>query len=388
MSRDSKPAKETIETIIFELYKESLKKKDKSRVCYYVLSIGLEEEPWVIKDKLKSLDYLKSRGIIMRYTKLAYQDNDLDKQHKEMIHWGIELVVCKFIPSEIINYLVKLWKPKFETSKELAEKLIFLKECIQSFFKSCTLQTKQLDLEKQYKIVCQRIKRLIFLSSTTIYPYAEFFSKYESPFASLYSAPSELEKKNLSLKDIIKQLEEYYAKAIGLIKLFAIDRQEINLKLDRNSKYPKIISPIVPRGTRWEQIVMKFLNGHEVLIKTGDISIVSDYEALGFADNKSKLKLPKVQWDLLVGLSKVNGELTWKNNDVLQPRVRSSATKQKQLLSDTLKKAFGINNDPFYDYEKEKAYRIKMRLIPEDDDIIEDDEISRYIAESAPLLNK
>lgn len=388
MSRNPKPSKKAIEGIIYELYRESTKKDDKERVCYYIMSIGLEDEPWVVGDRLKSLDYLKKAGVIKSYVRLNYADSDLEKRYKEMMEHGIELVVCKFVPEEIISYLKRLWNEKFEASKELAEKIITLKDCIQLYFKDSNFQTKQLELEKQYKSLCQRIKRLIFLIDTDIHPYSEFFSEYKNPFASLFSASTEMDKKKLLSHDVIKGLDVYYANALGMMQLFGIDRQEVKFRLDRKSKYPRIIAPLVPKGTKWEQITMKFLNGHEVLIKTKDVTISSDYEALGFADTKSRLRLPNLQWDFLVGLSRVRGELTWKNNHVLRPNLQNSAVKRKQLLADTLKIAFGISEDPFYDYKKEKAYKIKMVLIPEEEDAPEEDEIEDYFKEKAPTFNK
>ena len=44
----------------------------------------------------------------------------------------------------------------------------------------------------------------------------------------------------------------------------------------------------------------------------------------------------------------------------------NSIKKQKQLLSEALKAYFQVSSDePFDDYKKEKAYKIKLTLVPE-----------------------
>lgn len=46
-------------------------------------------------------------------------------------------------------------------------------------------------------------------------------------------------------------------------------------------------------------------------------------------------------------------------------RATPKGKKQKQLLSEALKAYFQISDNPFHDYKNEKAYRIKLNLIPE-----------------------
>jgi hypothetical protein len=63
--------------------------------------------------------------------------------------------------------------------------------------------------------------------------------------------------------------------------------------------------------------------------------------------------------------TKNNGELSWTNNQGLTKKQIDNAKKQKQLLSEALKISFQINDNPFENYRKVKAYKIKMKLIPE-----------------------
>ncbi len=118
-----------------------------------------------------------------------------------------------------------------------------------------------------------------------------------------------------------------------------------------------------PADLKWEEITMKFLNGDEVIITARKKVFQIDYNALGFQNEKNKR--PNEQWKFLQRLAQRNGELSWRNNKNLPLKDINSAKKQKQLLAETLKAYFQIEEDPFNDYWKEKSYKLKIILIPE-----------------------
>ena len=120
-----------------------------------------------------------------------------------------------------------------------------------------------------------------------------------------------------------------------------------------------------PSDLRWEEISIQFLNEHEVIIKPRNETFQSTYELMGFQDGKRKL--PNKQWIFLRLLATKNGELSWENNNTMTLKKINAAKKQKQLLADSLKAFFQIGDDPFEDYRKEKAYKIKINLILEAD---------------------
>jgi len=121
-------------------------------------------------------------------------------------------------------------------------------------------------------------------------------------------------------------------------------------------KMPSSLKP--PANTHWEDITIKFIDGHNVDIKFKDKKRRSDYKEMGFEDKKRRL--PNQQWDFLKLLAKSEGTLTWENSEA-----NDSLKKKKQLLSQTLKVCFDIHEDPFLPYKQEKAYKIKITLIPE-----------------------
>lgn len=142
----------------------------------------------------------------------------------------------------------------------------------------------------------------------------------------------------------------------------------------------------LPTGTKWEDITLRFLDGEEVQISIHDKTRHTTCEEMGFINNKTKR--PNAQWQLLRDLSKNNGEIHWDNVHNLSPKIQNSLKTQIKLLRKGLRAYFPtLEDDPFYNYRKEKAYRIKVHLIPEqgeDQDSISDDE--EYLKDKNPSI--
>lgn len=123
---------------------------------------------------------------------------------------------------------------------------------------------------------------------------------------------------------------------------------------EKTYKFPHAL----PKDFKWESITIKFIDGHNVQIVAGDNIYKAMYKEMGFED--SRKVNPDQQWIFLRYLSKNRGSISWDDkmaNDKLK--------KKKQLLSKTLRDYFGIKEDPFYSYRKEKSYKIKINLVPE-----------------------
>lgn len=112
------------------------------------------------------------------------------------------------------------------------------------------------------------------------------------------------------------------------------------------------------KDLKWQSITIKFIDGINVLISSGDLKYKANYKDMGFEDSR-KLK-PNTQWEFLKILARNNGSISWDNKEA-NPIIK----KHKQLLSKKLQIFFQINEPPFYPYQKEKAYRIKINLIPD-----------------------
>lgn len=146
----------------------------------------------------------------------------------------------------------------------------------------------------------------------------------------------------------------------------------------------------LPVDAKWEDVTIKFVDGHNVDIKCKNKTMRSDYKEMGFEDSKSRR--PNKQWEMLQQLAENHGEISWekfaagKSADIRKTdqdfgyefdedssapqnkgfsiiKAPDKLKKTKQLLAQTLKAYFQIDEDPFWPYEEVKSYKIKIKLI-------------------------
>ena len=119
----------------------------------------------------------------------------------------------------------------------------------------------------------------------------------------------------------------------------------------------------LPEGFKWEDLTIKFKDGHCVKIIAGEFVHNADYKEMGFEDQRKVT--PDQQWIILNELAKkVDNSITWEDKIA-----NATIKKKKQLIAKKLKEYFGIKEDPFYLYKQEKAYKLKINLIPENKSI-------------------
>lgn len=115
----------------------------------------------------------------------------------------------------------------------------------------------------------------------------------------------------------------------------------------------KVVLPKFP-ATPYEQISIRFLTDQDVFITTPKKQLSSNYEALGFSNDKEKK--PNTAWVLLSLLAKNGGEIK-------PPKpIPDTLRQQKRQLADQLKLIFKNSQDPFEDYSETSSYRIKIKL--------------------------
>ncbi len=109
--------------------------------------------------------------------------------------------------------------------------------------------------------------------------------------------------------------------------------------------------------TDWLKITIRFIDERNVVITADKKQVPSDYEALGFKDEKRDK--PNTAWSFLLGLAKNGGE-----TQVLQTPIPDTVKQHKRQLSDRLKTIFKNDTDPFYEASDTRTYRAKLTLIP------------------------
>ena len=152
----------------------------------------------------------------------------------------------------------------------------------------------------------------------------------------------------------------------------------------------------VPDGAVWDDIEIRFLNAHEVMVlHKGKALGKYGYEQLEFATGNTKDHRPNKGWNFLAKLSiaamKSAGKQTVGDIAARMHVTKGACAQIKKSTSEKLRTAFGIDADPFYDYAVVHEYRPKFKLVPEsalrgdgelhrsgrslrDDDLPEDDE--------------
>ncbi len=121
----------------------------------------------------------------------------------------------------------------------------------------------------------------------------------------------------------------------------------------------KTIIPLrLPPGTKWHNITIKFEDGQNVTITAPSFRESRNYKEMGFQNDKNLM--PNKQWDMLYALAGQHGEVS-----VIDRKAALGLKKRKQLLSNTLREFFQIDDDPFFPYKTAKAYKTKFMLIPD-----------------------
>lgn len=146
----------------------------------------------------------------------------------------------------------------------------------------------------------------------------------------------------------------------------------IELRNASKTNTNNIIPIKLPPNTKWEHIVIQFIDKETIKINGPDsFSQVVTFREMGFANKKMPENPPTKLWDLLYTFALTRGTLSWdllrekvKNPDLIY-RSLQNARKNKQLVSDKLKLFFNINDDPIVYNRKEKIYQTKFLIRPQ-----------------------
>lgn len=163
--------------------------------------------------------------------------------------------------------------------------------------------------------------------------------------------------------------------------------ESINLTLENGNKlsigfnfpdktfFPsqKRITPLeLPPGTKWEHIVMQFIDNDKIRITApNNIKYVTNYREMGFEDKRRLF--PDTQWKFLHLLA-IHGNLSWENlaemthvkNIKEINKLVDQAKKKKQKIKERFIRFFQINEDPFYLYSKSDGYHPKFKILPQE----------------------
>lgn len=127
--------------------------------------------------------------------------------------------------------------------------------------------------------------------------------------------------------------------------------EEVLVKNNRRITLPKF-----PR-TEWPKVSVRFLSDRDILLSDSKETKPADFASLGFNDERTGK--PDVSWEFLLEIGKNNGE-----SETIPKGERGTIKKRKQKITDTLRKIFKNQSEPFDDFFKTKKYKALFQIIP------------------------
>src|SRR5262249_8456945 len=195
----------------------------------------------------------------------------------------------------------------------------------------------------------------VFATVTAIYQRFELTSNPKASITWAYPGATEsIEARTLSLeflqnKDVVKRHRFDYRAGGSIeveidVKEFLRFRDELmalyapaNNDDEATSDMPAaaVLSNSFPsmEGLRWQDIHIRFVNGHDVSISAKSTSTNVSFKEMGFED--SRTGLPNTQWSLMRILAENKGQISWEDSEATD-----NIKKRKQVMSDTLKAFF------------------------------------------------
>lgn len=126
-----------------------------------------------------------------------------------------------------------------------------------------------------------------------------------------------------------------------------------------------------PKGTQWEDIEIRFTDGHTItVLLKNEFYGRYDNGMLGFKMGNTKDKRVNKPWQFLnlLAIAEQHRETRPPVKALFVEPLKTTLEGCDQIkgrLSRHLRNISGISEDPFYPYDPDRGYRIKIKLMPE-----------------------
>ena len=223
-----------------------------------------------------------------------------------------------------------------------------------------TLKIEKKFLEELNKETWKLIAGVLYRSNLVMYKgYTSEVVTSSKPIRELLEGENIAVNDRISFEQLRRSVQEICDFGIqdGILR-FNTNYKKFNEKSQTSNEFPV--------NLKWENIIIKFVNGTDVEIRLKNGSRFhrkSDCKEMGLEDKKSHK--PKKAWKFFQILAAVNGSLSWKDNIKVSLKERENFQKRKEELAKVLIAYFGIGEDPFETYHKKDGYKIKVQLTPE-----------------------
>ena len=134
-----------------------------------------------------------------------------------------------------------------------------------------------------------------------------------------------------------------------------LSQEEIKTQLEPIAKFPS------PENLNWEEVNMSFVSNETLEIRARGVVKKYHYAQLGFKDRR-QVDVPNRLWSLLKYVfASEDGEISAERTHI-DWKLLKNVQKPISRLRHHLKEIMGIEDDPFYEYRKERAYRPKFSI--------------------------
>lgn len=128
--------------------------------------------------------------------------------------------------------------------------------------------------------------------------------------------------------------------------------QRKTIKAKEMSKFP------TPPGSHWNELQIKFRDGHTISATIRTETKVYHYAQMGMANSKNGN--PTLQWQLLGAFAEGHGVLDWQSR-----HADTRNQKRREVLAKNLMAFFGIDSDPFRLTSDGKGWEAIFKVQPE-----------------------
>jgi hypothetical protein len=125
----------------------------------------------------------------------------------------------------------------------------------------------------------------------------------------------------------------------------------------RKKKGPLVLFPTPPDST-WEDVHVRFKDGHTVSIRVKSETGMFNYTQMGMASRKNGN--PTVQWELLRTFADEGGTLVWSSS-----KADRRNQKRREILAANLRCFFQIDTDPFRLTPDRKGWEANFHIFPD-----------------------
>jgi len=114
----------------------------------------------------------------------------------------------------------------------------------------------------------------------------------------------------------------------------------------------------IPGGCTFEDIKVSIVDNHTINVYFPQESKPKRYSYKDFGAENRNTKKPKKQWDHFINCLDNNGVLECVSN----PQLKDARKKMKSNIKNMLCSFFGIKDDPFHPYKKNRGWELKMQI--------------------------